>query len=126
MRNQVGKMNKRPKILITNDDGIHAPGIRHLWNALKDFADLTVCAPLNEQSAVGLSITIRHPLHIQKIKWHSPSSTYHHEPIEANTWAVNGTPADCVKLALNVIFDDPISKPSVSALHKSFINLIAV
>lgn len=101
-------MNKRPKILITNDDGIHAPGIRHLWNALKDFADLIVCAPAHEQSAVGLSITIRHPLHIQKVKWYTPVSTYHNsqEQIDAITWAVNGTPADCVKLALNVIFDE--------------------
>lgn len=101
-------MEKRPKILITNDDGIHAPGIRHLWNALKDFADLVVCAPLAEQSAVGLSITIRHPLHIQKINWHAPVSLYHNtnEHVDAVTWAVNGTPADCVKLGLSVIFDE--------------------
>lgn len=102
-------MKTRPKILITNDDGIHAPGIRHLWNALKDFADLIVCAPATEQSAVGLSITIRSPLHIQKIKWYTPVSLHHdqNEQIDAVTWSVNGTPADCVKLALNVIFDTP-------------------
>lgn len=93
-------MKKKPKILITNDDGIHAPGIRHLWTALKDIADLVVCAPAMEQSAVGLSITIRHPLHIQKIKWHASESA------NAITWAVNGTPADCVKLGLSVIYDE--------------------
>lgn len=100
-------MTKRPKILITNDDGIHAPGIRHLWNALKGVADLIVCAPSNEQSAVGLSITIRNPLHLQKIHWYAPVSDHHDvkEQMHATTWAVNGTPADCVKLAFNVVFD---------------------
>lgn len=86
----------KPKILITNDDGIHAPGIKHLCNALKDHAELTVVAPALEQSAVGLSITIRAPLHIQKVEW------AHGIP----AWSVSGTPADCVKLGLKVILDD--------------------
>ncbi|MCB1111885.1 MAG: 5'/3'-nucleotidase SurE [Chlamydiales bacterium] len=90
-------MKFRPKILITNDDGIHAPGIRHLWQALRDFADLYVIAPASEQSAVGLSITIRNPLHIQKVDWGE----------NAQAWSVSGTPADCVKLALSVILDSP-------------------
>jgi 5'-nucleotidase len=62
-------MTKKPNILITNDDGIHATGIKHLWNALKDHANLTVVAPSAEQSAVGLSITVRHPLQIHRIPW---------------------------------------------------------
>lgn len=86
--------HKKPKILITNDDGINAPGIRHLWTALNSIADVTVVAPANEQSAVGLSITIRSPLHIHKADWGE------------NTWSVNGTPADCVKLALSVVLDE--------------------
>lgn len=87
-------MTKRPFILVTNDDGVHAPGIKHLWKALLEFADVMVVAPANEQSAVSLSITIREPLHIERINW----------PIaDAKVWSVNGTPADCVKLALNVI-----------------------
>ena len=89
-------MKKRPKILITNDDGIFAPGIKHLWNALKEMADLTVIAPTSEQSSVSMSITLRQPLHIQKIEW----------PENARAWSVSGTPADCVKLALSVILDD--------------------
>lgn len=87
-------MTKRPHILITNDDGVYAPGIKHLWNAIKDMADVTIVAPSGEQSAVSLSITIRHPLRVEKIDWTSS---------EANVWAVTGTPADCVKLALNVV-----------------------
>jgi len=86
-----------PRILITNDDSIHAPGIKHLWNALKEMADLTVVAPAHEQSAVSLSITIRQPLRIEKTEWSH----------DAKAWSVNGTPADCVKMALNVVFKEP-------------------
>lgn len=88
---------KKPKILITNDDGIHAPGIKYLWHALKDLADLTIVAPSNEQSAVALSITIRNPLQIHNVQWED----------ETPAWHVNGTPADCVKMALSVIMENP-------------------
>lgn len=113
-------MKKRPKILITNDDGIHAPGIRHLWNALKDIADLVVCAPSHEQSAVGLSISIRKPLHIQKIDWHAPVSIHHNseEQINAATWAISGTPADCIKLGLSVIFNNEAPDLVVSGINR--------
>lgn len=80
----------KPHILITNDDGINAPGIRHLWNALKDHARLTIVAPAQEQSAVGVSITIRQPLRIEKREWDANTAAY----------AVTGTPADCIKMAL--------------------------
>lgn len=99
-------MKKRPHILITNDDGIYAPGIRHLWNAVKEMADVTIVAPAGEQSAVSLSITIRHPLRIEKVEW----------PLVDTAWSVNGTPSDCVKLALNVIL------PSAPDLILSGIN----
>ncbi len=88
---------KRPSILITNDDGIHAPGIKHLWQAISSFADVTVVAPATEQSAVSLSITIRNPLHIEKVTW----------PANVDVWSVSGTPADCVKLGLNVVLESP-------------------
>lgn len=87
-------MTQRPFILITNDDGVYAPGIKHLWQALDPIADVAVVAPASEQSAVSLSITIRRPLHIEKIEW---------PLVEAKVWSINGTPADCVKLALNAI-----------------------
>lgn len=86
----------KPKILLTNDDGIFAEGLRNLYLALKDFADLTVIAPLSEQSGVGASISLRSPLQIQKMQWQDAPKVY----------AVNGTPADCVKLALSVVLDD--------------------
>ncbi|WP_068467746.1 5'/3'-nucleotidase SurE [Candidatus Protochlamydia phocaeensis] len=89
-------MSARPLILITNDDGVYAPGIKHLWKAMHEIADLVVVAPAGEQSAVSLSITIRHPLRIEKVEWSIP---------HAEVWSVNGTPADCVKLALNVILN---------------------
>lgn len=90
-------MEKKPKILITNDDGIDAPGIRHLWNSLKDIANVTVVAPSIEQSSVGLSITIRNPLLIKEVLWEEGFKC----------WSVTGTPADCVKIATNVILDSP-------------------
>lgn len=100
-------MSKKPFILIVNDDGIHAPGIKHLWNALVDKADLAIVAPAFEQSGVGMGITYRTPLHVEKVQW------------ERNTpaWKVTGTPADCVRMALSVILD---RKPDliVSGINK--------
>ena len=90
-------MKQRPRILLTNDDGIRAPGLKHLWSGLKDYADLYVVAPLIEQSAVGLGITIRAPLHIEEAEW------FGHTP----AWSVTGTPADCVKMALSVLLPSP-------------------
>jgi 5'-nucleotidase len=87
-------MTHRPLILVTNDDGVNAPGIRHLLQSLEKNVDVIAVAPTTEQSAVGLSITMRQPLRIEQIKW--PLS-------QATVWTVNGTPADCVKLALKVI-----------------------
>lgn len=98
----------KPNILLTNDDGIHSPGIKHLWTALKDIAGtITVVAPSQEQSAVSLSITIRSPLRIEKAHW----------PEMLSAWSVTGTPADCVKLALSVLLD---KKPDliVSGINK--------
>jgi 5'-nucleotidase len=91
-------MSDRPLILVTNDDGVYAPGIKFLCKVVQDIADVVVVAPANEQSAVSLSITIRHPLHIEKIDWPF---------FDAEVWSVNGTPADCVKLALNVVLPRP-------------------
>jgi 5'-nucleotidase len=90
-------MNKKPRILITNDDGVDAPGIWHLWNALHDVADISIVAPANEKSGSGLAITTLKPLHIFEVKW------------EKNTpaWKITGTPADCVRLALSVILANP-------------------
>jgi 5'-nucleotidase len=83
----------RPFILITNDDGIQAPGIRHLWHAARDFADLAIVAPHTEKSGCGLSITWTKPLHIRESAWEDKTPA----------WSLNGTPADCVKMAISVL-----------------------
>ncbi|MCE2982688.1 MAG: 5'/3'-nucleotidase SurE [Parachlamydia sp.] len=84
-----------PLILICNDDGVNAPGIKKLWKAVHSLGDAYVVAPDNEQSAVSLSITVRSPLRVEKMEWESLK--------EAKTWSINGTPADCIKLGLNAI-----------------------
>ena len=81
----------RLKILLTNDDGINAPGIRALADALSDMAELFIVAPLFEMSAMGHAITISDPLKVSEIFRND----------QHFGWAIGGTPADCVKLAIN-------------------------
>lgn len=83
------------KILVTNDDGYQAPGIRALFNALKSDHEVTLAAPDREKSAVGHGITLHTPLKHQKVRL--GHNDFGH--------AVAGTPADCVKLALFDICD---------------------
>ena len=85
-------------LLITNDDGIHAPGIFALKNALEKIADVLVVAPETERSAVGHAITLSDPLRVSEI--YKNNSFFGH--------AVNGTPADCVKLGIRCISDKPV------------------
>ncbi len=90
---------QKPDILITNDDGINALGIRYLWKALSPFANVTIVAPLSEKSGAGMSMTLTKPLLIQKVKW-----AYAEKDEKISSFRVNnGTPADCVKLALNKV-----------------------
>lgn len=86
-------MSKKPKLLIINDDGIYAPGLLHLWKAVEKSADVTIVAPSSERSGAGLSITLRDPLRIEKVKWEK----------DTPAWKISGTPADCVRLALGVV-----------------------
>jgi 5'-nucleotidase len=90
-------MHDKPKILITNDDGIDAPGLKCLWEALFDVAELYIIAPATEKSGVGLGITIRDPIHIQPVQWEKGT----------NAWKINGTPADCVRMSMSVILNSP-------------------
>ena len=79
------------RILLVNDDGIHAPGIQALRTAAADAGHhVDVVAPLIEQSGVGHAITYRSPLQIHE--WHQDGRFY--------GWQVDGTPADCVKLGV--------------------------
>ena len=84
-------------ILLVNDDGIYAPGLYALAKALRNKYEVVIVAPDREQSAVGHAITLAEPLRIYEI--HQDGSFY--------GYAVSGTPADCVKLAIRVILDRP-------------------
>jgi 5'-nucleotidase len=86
------------RILLTNDDGIYAPGLRALRNELQKLGEVTVVAPAAEQSAVGHSITLLTPLVVQEVL------DEHNQPMG---WAVEGKPADCVKLALLELLPEP-------------------
>lgn len=90
-----------PVILITNDDGVTAPGIRNLVLAVKDLGKIVVVAPDKPQSGMGHAITIGQPLRLHKV-----DSII--EDVE--TWSCTGTPVDCVKLAVDKVLH---SKPDI-------------
>ncbi|MCA9519366.1 MAG: 5'/3'-nucleotidase SurE [Myxococcales bacterium] len=81
------------RILVTNDDGIQAAGIRALETAARRFGDVTVVAPANEQSSIGHAISLRSPLRVQRL--------------DERHYAVVGTPTDCVYLAMHRIYSEP-------------------
>ena len=87
------KKSDLPVILITNDDGIMAPGIRNLVEAVKDLGKVVVVAPDKPQSGMGHAITIGLPLRLH------PVTIF--EGVEA--WQCSGTPVDCVKLAVDKV-----------------------
>jgi 5'-nucleotidase len=81
--------SERPRILVTNDDGYNADGIRALEEGLREIGDVYVVAPEAEMSGASHSLTLSRPLRIRQI--------------DERHWAVDGTPTDCVTLALNRI-----------------------
>jgi 5'-nucleotidase len=83
----------KPLILVVNDDGITAPGINALVNAVKDLGDVVVVAPDSPQSGMGHAITINKPLRLGKVNTFGDIPAYH----------CSGTPADCVKIAVDKI-----------------------
>ena len=87
--------SKKPLILVTNDDGINAPGIRFLIDIMNDFGDVVVVAPDSPQSGMGHAITINNTIYCEPIviNKNEPQSEY----------SCSGTPADCVKIAVNEI-----------------------
>jgi|TARA_B110000114_G_C15078985_1_gene393140 5'-nucleotidase len=87
-------MFKKPLILVTNDDGITAPGIRALISVMNELGDVVVVAPDSPQSAMGHAITINSTLHCDSIKIDDgPQIEY----------SCSGTPADCIKMGVNEI-----------------------
>lgn len=84
---------EKPVILITNDDGVTAPGITNLVEAVKDLGKIIVVAPDKPQSGMGHAITIGQPLRLHKM----------HVFGDIEAYACSGTPVDCVKLAVDKI-----------------------
>jgi 5'-nucleotidase len=84
-------------ILVTNDDGIHAPGLASLYQELRHLGEVTVVAPDSEQSAVGHAISLINPLRVKQVMLTGG----------VKGWAVSGTPADCVKIALAELLPEP-------------------
>ena len=84
------------RILLTNDDGIHAPGIEALHAAIRDMGEVVTVAPLDVQSATSHGITFRTPLLIEEV---APNA-------HMRGFAVDGRPADCVKLGLRRLWPD--------------------
>lgn len=88
-------MSNDKLILVTNDDGVHAPGIRALIEVLQPFGKLVVVAPHEGQSGMSHAITVKVPLRIETLE----------ETVNRKVYSCNGTPVDCVKLALDQILE---------------------
>ncbi|WP_298237816.1 5'/3'-nucleotidase SurE [uncultured Algibacter sp.] len=89
-------MTKKPLILVTNDDGINAPGIRTLIAVMKTIGDVVVVAPDSPQSGMGHAITLDSTLYVEQVN-------YKHGALKE--YSCSGTPADCVKLAIRELLD---------------------
>jgi 5'-nucleotidase len=79
-------------ILVTNDDGVHSPGIIALYRAMKDLGDAYIVAPDRERSAAGHSLTMHRPLRAEEIREH--------------VFSLNGTPTDCVTIGINKLLPE--------------------
>ncbi|MGC9403025.1 5'/3'-nucleotidase SurE [Vibrio genomosp. F10 str. 9ZC157] len=87
-------MKPKLKVLLSNDDGVHAKGLHALANALKDIAEIVIVAPDRNRSGASNSLTLEQPLRVNEI---SPS-----------VYSVQGTPTDCVHFALNELMKDDL------------------
>ncbi len=90
-------MNDGPVLLICNDDGIFAAGIRALARRMAEIGTVVIVAPNQQQSAVGHALTVSSPLRIEKFDIEN----------DIHGFAINGTPADCVKIAVQHLLDTP-------------------
>jgi 5'-nucleotidase len=84
---------KKPRVLLTNDDGYRAEGLRALAEELRDFAEVQIVAPSLERSGAAQSLTLRQPIICHQLS--------------ENEWAIDGTPADCVIVALHRLLAEP-------------------
>ena len=87
------------RILLTNDDGLHAPGLWYAADALKDLGEVIVAAPDREQSGIGMAVTLHHPIRVTEIPPYIPGIA---------AYAVEGTPSDAVILALGSLIEGDV------------------
>jgi 5'-nucleotidase len=79
-------------ILVTNDDGVHSPGLLSLFDAMKDLGEAYIIAPDRERSAVSHALTLHRPLKVEELR--------------ARVFSINGTPTDCVAVGINKILPE--------------------
>jgi 5'-nucleotidase len=94
------------RILVTNDDGYRSEGIHTLAAALRRLGDVTIVAPVEEASAIGHALTLRRPLRL--------------EPVKDGVYAVDGTPTDCVNVAITQVFTGELPGLIVSGINKGY------
>jgi len=94
------------RILITNDDGYRSTGIHALASALGALGDAVIVAPVEEASAIGHALTLRHPLRLETVGEH--------------VFAVDGTPTDCVNVAITQVFQGALPDLVVSGINKGW------
>jgi len=94
------------RILITNDDGYRSDGIHALARALGALGDAVIVAPVEEASAIGHALTLRHPLRLEIVGEH--------------VFAVDGTPTDCVNVAITQVFQGALPDLVVSGINKGW------
>lgn len=99
--------NEKPTILVVNDDGIDAPGIKVLIDTMKDLGRVVVVAPDGPQSGTGHAITIAKPLRLDQV----------HIYPDVEMYKCSGTPVDCVKLAVNKVFEGKKPDLCVSGIN---------
>lgn len=91
-RTGVSKRGARPLILVSNDDGVHAAGLKRLVASLRVLGRVVIVAPDQERSAASHSITLHRPLRVERVR--------------RDVYSVDGTPTDCIMLAIHEILDD--------------------
>jgi 5'-nucleotidase len=99
--------NKRPLILVTNDDGMFAPGIRRLVEIARHLGEVIVVAPDSPQSAKGHAVTLADPIRLNKVDVFD----------EIEAYECSGTPVDCVKLAKNILLKNKKIDLCVSGIN---------
>lgn len=109
-------MKAKPSILVVNDDGITATGIKALIEVMSEIGNVTVVAPDGPQSGMGHAITIGKPLRFDKVDLYPPIAMY----------KCSGTPVDCVKLAVNKVFKGKKPDLCVSGINHGLNNSINV